>query len=229
MAARPRFKPAVYEQIARIGKALASPARLELLDLLAQGPRTVEALARGTAQSMANASHHLQALRSARLVEAEKTGVHVTYRLADPEVSAFVVRLRRLAHLRLAEIERLLEEQVDRRDPLHTLGPEDLLRRVRAGEVTLLDVRPAEEYAAGHIPGALSVPLPTLHRQLRRLPRRGKIVAYCRGPYCVMARDAVALLRRRGFRAQRMDDGVAEWRADGGRLETARPSAERRR
>jgi rhodanese-related sulfurtransferase len=212
------FKTAVYEQIARIGKATASPGRLELLDLLSQGPRTVEALASQIGQSVANTSHHLQVLRGARLVEAEKAGVYVTYRLADLQVANFVLQLRTLAHARLAELERVSQEYLERRGAMEAVSDDELLRRVRAGEATVIDVRPSEEYEAGHIPNAISVPLADLKKRLRELPKGREIVAYCRGPYCVMALDAVDLLREKGFRAHRMEHGVVEWRARGGRV-----------
>jgi rhodanese-related sulfurtransferase len=217
------LKAAVYQQIARIGQAAASPGRLELLDLLAQGPRTVEALARQTARSVATTSHHLQVLRRARLVEGDKAGLYVTYRLADPQVGRFLLDLRRLAESRLAEIHQVTRHYLERRGALEPVDDEELLRRVRAGAVTLVDVRPREEYAAGHLPGAVSLPLPELAGRAGELRKRRDIVAYCRGPYCVMALDAVELLRRKGFRAHRLDLGVAEWRARGWRVEAGSP------
>ena len=213
-----RFKTAVYEQIARIAKATASPGRLEILDLLSQGPRTVEALATQISQSVANTSHHLQVLRGARLVETEKTGTYVTYRLADLQVADFVLQLRTLARARLAELERVTRDYLERRGAMEAIDDDELLRRVRSGEVTVIDVRPEEEYEAGHIPKAISVPLVDLKKRLRELPKSRDIVAYCRGPYCVMALDAVAFLREKGFRAHRMEHGVVEWRARGGRV-----------
>lgn len=218
MTTTTRFKTAIYEQIARIGKAASSPGRLELLDLLSQGPRTVEALASQIGQSVANTSHHLQVLRGARLVEAEKAGVYVTYRLSDFQVADFVLQLRSLAHARLAELERVSQEYLERRGAMEAVSDDELLRRVRAGEVTVIDVRPSEEYEAGHIPKAISVPLADLRKRLRELPKGRELVAYCRGPYCVMALDAVDLLREKGFRAHRMELGVVEWRARGGRV-----------
>jgi rhodanese-related sulfurtransferase len=227
MTTTTRFKTAVYEQIARIGKATASPARLELLDLLAQAPRTVEALASQIGQSVANTSHHLQVLRGARLVEAEKAGVYVTYRLADIQVADFVLQLRSLAHARLADLARVSQEYLERRGAMEAVGDDELLRRVRAGQVTVIDVRPSEEYEAGHIPHAISVPLLDLKKRLRELPKGREIVAYCRGPYCVMALDAVDLLREKGFRAHRMEHGVVEWRARGGRVDVGGPAGGR--
>jgi len=215
-----RFKSAIYDQIARIGKATGSAGRLELLDLLTQGPRTVEALAAQIGQSVANTSHHLQVLRRARLLDAEKAGLHVTYRLADPQVASFFLQLRTLAESRLAEIEQLTRQYLDERGALETVGNDELLRRVRAGEVTVIDVRPREEYAAGHIPGAISLPVPDLKKGRVALPKHRDVVAYCRGPYCVMALDAVDILRRKGFRAHRMEHGVLEWRARGWPVES---------
>jgi rhodanese-related sulfurtransferase/predicted transcriptional regulator len=218
---RPALKAAVYEQIARIGRAASSPSRLELLDLLAQGPRTVEALARQTGQSVAATSHHLQVLRRARLVETEKAGLYVTYRLADPQVETFLLEMRRLADARLAEIQQLTRTFLESRGALEPVDNEELVRRVRRGEVVVLDVRPREEYAAAHLPGAISIPLAELPKRLRELQKRREIVAYCRGPYCVMALDAVDLLQRKGFRAQRLEHGVSEWRARGWRVEAS--------
>jgi len=220
---------AVYDQVARIGRAAASPGRLELLDLLAQGARTVEALARQTGQSVATTSHHLQVLRRARLVEAEKAGVYVTYRLADAQVGRFLLDLRQLAEARLAEIRQVTREYLEQRGALEPVDDEELVRRVRKGAVTLIDVRPREEYVAGHLPGAISVPVAELPRRLNDLRKRRDIVAYCRGPYCVMALDAVDFLRRKGIRARRLDQGVAEWRARGWRVDAGdeRPVAGR--
>lgn len=214
----PSLKTAVYAQIARIGQAAASPSRLELLDLLSQGPRTVEALARQTGQSIATTSHHLQVLRRARLVEAEKAGLYVTYRLADPQVETFLLGMRQLAESRLAEIRQLTRTFLDARGALEPVDNEELARRVRSGDVTVIDVRPPEEYAAAHIPGAISIPLAELPKRLRELPKRREVVAYCRGPYCVMALDAVDLLHRKGFKARRLEQGVPEWRARGWRV-----------
>jgi rhodanese-related sulfurtransferase/DNA-binding transcriptional ArsR family regulator len=214
------LKTAIYEQIARIGQATASPSRLELLDLLSQGPRTVEALARQTGQSVAATSHHLQVLRRARLVDGEKAGLYVTYRLADPQVGHFFLELRRLAETRLAEVQQVTRQYLEQRGALEPVDNDELVRRVRAGAVTLIDVRPREEYVAGHIPGAISLPLADLPKRLRDLRKRSDIVAYCRGPYCVMSLDAVDLLRRKGFRAQRLEHGVVEWRAQGWRVDT---------
>jgi rhodanese-related sulfurtransferase/DNA-binding transcriptional ArsR family regulator len=215
-----RFKDAIYGQFARVAKALASPRRIELLDLLAQGPRTVEVLARLASLSLANASQHLQVLRGANLVEARKAGLFVTCRLA-PGVADLVLSLRRVAEARLSEVEAITRQFLAERSLLEPVDVGALRRRVRNGEVTLLDVRPPEEFAAAHIPGALSVPLPELARKLASLPRRREVVAYCRGPYCVLAVEAVKVLRARGFKAARLADGVLDWAARGLRVESA--------
>lgn len=214
------LKAIIYEQIARIGKAVANSSRLELLDLLSQGARTVEALARQTGQSAATTSHHLQVLRRARLVEARKTGLYVTYRPADPQVGEFILRMRSLAESRLAEIERVTRQYLEERGAMEAVRTDEVVRRVRGGGVTLIDVRPREEYLSGHIPGAISVPVGELKKRFRELPVDRDIVAYCRGPYCVMALDAVEILRRKGFRAHRLELGVPEWRAKGWRIAT---------
>jgi rhodanese-related sulfurtransferase len=210
-----RFKDAIYRQLARVGKAVASPRRLELLDLLAQGPRTVERLARESGQSVANTSQHLQLMRRARLVEAHKRGLYVTYRLADHGVAEFYRALRVLAESRLAEIRRITRDFLADRGALEAVDQEVLVGRVLRREVTLLDVRPVEEYAAGHIVGAVSVPLREMEQRLAGLPKRRQVVAYCRGPYCVLAIEAVARLRALGFKALRLEDGIPDWRARG--------------
>jgi rhodanese-related sulfurtransferase len=206
---------ALYQQLARLGQALASGPRLALLDLLRQGPRTVEALAQQAGLTLANASQHLKVLRQARLVEAEKRGIFVTYRVADQAVDSFYASLRGLAEKRLAEVQQIARSFVEKRDSLEPVVRALLLRRARAGKVTILDVRPLEEYRAAHIAGAVSVPLKDLAKYLGRLPKSREIVAYCRGPYCVFAPDAVKLLRARGYRASALGDGVGEWRARG--------------
>jgi len=216
-----RFKDAIYEQFARVAKALASPHRIELVDLLAQGPRTVEALAQLTDMSLANTSQHLQVLRGAGLVEATKQGLFVTYRLADPTVSDLFLGLRTVAEGRLAEVDRIKREFLAERDQLEAVDERALRRRIREGDVTVVDVRPREEYEAGHIPGAVSIPLPELVKELANLPKKEEIVAYCRGPYCVLAIEAVNLLRKKGFRAVRLEDGVLDWAAHGFRLEAS--------
>jgi rhodanese-related sulfurtransferase/DNA-binding transcriptional ArsR family regulator len=221
------FKTLAYAHVARIGKALSSPARLEILDLLAQAPRTVDAIATDVGLTLANASQHLQVLRRAGLVESEESGTFVTCRLAGADVGALLLQVRVLAHARLADLDRLHQDFLARRGALEPVDGDELLRRVKGGEVTVIDVRPREEFDAGHIPGAISVPLAELRARLRSLPKTRDVIAYCRGPYCVMALDAVTLLRARGFRAHRMEYGVVEWRARGGRIQ-AEATRERR-
>jgi len=209
------FKDRVYGQFARIGKALASSHRLELLELLAQSERTVESLARELGLSMANASQHLQALRQAGLVETRRQGLFIHYRLADARVFELCRALRAVAERRLAELERLVREQFRDRSASEPISMDELLTRARRTDVIVLDTRPASEYLAGHIAGALSVPVDRLSRRLTRLPRNREYVAYCRGPYCVYADRAVELLRKSGRRARRLLDGFPEWKAAG--------------
>jgi DNA-binding transcriptional ArsR family regulator/rhodanese-related sulfurtransferase len=213
------FKDGLYAQLARVGKALASPHRLELLELLAQGERTVESLAAEMGLSMANASQHLQALRQAGLVQARKQGLYVHYRLADPAVFEVCRAVRVVAERRLAELERLVREQFGDRDLLEPVRMDELLARTSSGEVVIVDTRPASEYAAGHIAGAISVPVDEIDRRLRRLARDKEYVAYCRGPYCVYADRAVEQLRASGRRARRLLEGFPEWRAAGHPIE----------
>ncbi len=210
-----RYKTAIYEQFARIGKAISNPSRLELLDLLCQGPRTVEALAKEAGLGLANTSQHLKALREARLVESEKAGLYVTYRLADKHVCEFFRSLRLLAETRLVEVRDITSRFLEGRPGMDAVSREELVAKVRDGEVTVLDVRPPEEFEAGHLPRALSMPLKELERRLSELPHDREIVAYCRGPYCVLAVEAVEMLRRRGFTAFRLEDGVPDWQARG--------------
>jgi rhodanese-related sulfurtransferase/DNA-binding transcriptional ArsR family regulator len=209
------FKDRVYEELGRIAKAIDSPRRLELIDLLAQGERSVEDLASEAGLSIANTSQHLQVLRRARLVETRKEGLRVHYRLGHPEVYDVARAVRGLAKARLAELNQLVQTYLESRDELEPVPREELRRRVRAGRAVVIDVRPREEYRAGHIPGALSIPLEELDARLGELPARKEVVAYCRGPYCVMAYEAVARLRARGRRARRLTDGFPEWRASG--------------
>ena len=214
-----RFKDAIYEQFSRIGKAVSSPKRLELLDLLCQGEKTVETLSRETGLTVANTSQHLQTLRTARLIEAEKEGLYVKYHLADQVVCEFFRSMRVLAENRLAEVEIIKRRFLEGREDMEPVNRNDLLKRVIEAAVTVLDVRPVEEYRAGHIPGALSVPLGQLKKLLSKLPRDQEIVAYCRGPYCVLAVQAVEMLRKQGFKAIRLEDGIQDWRAMGLTLE----------
>ncbi len=214
------FKDAAYGQLSRIGKSLSSPKRLELLDLLCQTERTVEALAEETGMSVANTSQHLQVLEAARLVRARRNGRFVVYSLADVPVSEFFRAYRVLAEDRLAEIEQIRRRFLESEREPDAVDRETLIKRVRAGEVVVIDVRPPEEYRAGHIPGALGIPLKRLERALEKFPKNRDIVAYCRGPYCVLAVDAVRLMKSRGLRAYRLDASVQDWRALGLPLST---------
>lgn len=209
------FKDQLYAQFARVGKALASPQRLELVDLLAQGERTVEDLAREAALSIANASQHLRLLRQARLVDSRKEGLYVYYRLADPAVFELWRTLRRVGETRLAEIDRLVDTYMHHPEHLEPISREALHRRLAEGDAMLLDVRPALEYRQGHIAGARSIPLDELEQHLQELDPGREIVAYCRGPYCLFADEAVALLRARGLQAHRYAEGFPEWAAAG--------------
>ena len=209
------FKDAIYEQFARIGKAVSSPKRLELLDLLCQGPRTVEVLAKESGLTVANASQHLQVLRTSRLVETEKEGLFVIYRLADQAVCEFFRTMRVLAESRLAEVEQIKRQFLEGREGMEPVDREELLALVRQGAVTVLDVRPVEEFNAGHLDGALSIPLKDLQLRLSDLPRDQEIAAYCRGPYCVLSVEAVEMLRAEGFQAIRIEEGIQDFRAMG--------------
>jgi rhodanese-related sulfurtransferase len=209
------FKDASYGQLARIGKALASPKRLELLDLLCQAERTVEALAAETRMSVANTSQHLQVLQAARLLETTKNGRYVVYRLADALVCDFFRSFRLLGQDRLAEIEQIRRRFYSEGEAFDPVDRETLLQRVEQRKAIVIDVRPANEYVTAHIAGALPVPLEQLKQRLSELPRNKEVVAYCRGPFCVLAKEAVELLRSHGFRATRLEDSVQDWLASG--------------
>lgn len=216
----PGFKHDVYAQLARVAKALAHPNRLALLEYVAQGPRSVDELA-GLAQlSVANASQHLQELRQAGLAQARKEGLRVYYELAGADVVALLAALRRVGETRVAAVEQLVRAFVTDRDELEPVPAQELLQRAQEGLVTVLDVRPPEEFAAGHLPGAVNLPLDQLAGRLRRLPKNRQVVAYCRGPYCLLSVDAVALLRQKGYDARRLEDGFPEWKAAGLPVET---------
>jgi rhodanese-related sulfurtransferase/DNA-binding transcriptional ArsR family regulator len=206
------YKTAVYEQFALIGKALCSAPRLEILDVLQQAERTVEVLAAQVGLSVANTSHHLQVLKRGRLVASERRGQHVVYRLADPAVAVALRAVRLLGERRLSEIERVTDEFLGDREGMEVVDEDALVARVARGDCIVLDVRPSEEYEAGHLARAISMPLEDLERRLAELPRDVPIVAYCRGPYCVLAVSAVETLRRHGFDAVRAREGVREWR-----------------
>jgi rhodanese-related sulfurtransferase/DNA-binding transcriptional ArsR family regulator len=208
-------KDRLYEAFAATAKAVASPKRIEVLELLAQGERTVDALARATGMGVTNTSAHLQLLRHARLVDTRKDGTSVFYRLVGDEVAVFIAVLRDLARSRLAEVDQVVRDYFGAHDALEPVSRPELVERAERGDVVILDVRPPGEFAAGHIPAALSVPLDRLDDALARLPRGAQIVAYCRGPYCVLAVQAVERLRARGFQARRLDGGMPEWRLAG--------------
>jgi rhodanese-related sulfurtransferase len=215
-------KTALFDEFARAGKALASGRRIELLDVLANGERTVEALATEVGLSVANASQHLQILRQAGLVAGRRQGTSVFYRLAAPEVFRLWQALRTLAASQLADVEHLAATYLGDRDELEPVTREELARRLDDGDdLVVLDVRPTAEHAAGHLPGAVSIPVGELRRRLAELPRDREIVAYCRGPYCAFAHEAVTLLREEGFSARRLEDGLPEWQAAG--LAVTRP------
>lgn len=212
-------KSALYALFAQIGKALANPHRLELLDLLVQAPRTVEALAEEADMSVANTSQHLQRLKQARLVTSEKDGLYVRYRLADPRVADLWLELRAVAEQQLAEVERALDAYREHRHEFERVTAEELRERLDAGEVILLDARPAVEYEAGHLPGARSLPWNEIEERLDEVPDDKTIVAYCRGPYCVYADTALGILAEHGWDVARLEEGVAEWQQAGYTLE----------
>jgi rhodanese-related sulfurtransferase/DNA-binding transcriptional ArsR family regulator len=209
------FKDGLYQQYARIGKALSSAHRIEMMELLAQRERTVESLAEELGLTMGNASAHLQVLREGRLVESRKEGLFVHYRVADDVVLGLLDQLRRVAETRLAELDRLVQAYFGDRSAMDAIGFDELKARLKAGSVTLVDVRPSEEYAAGHIAGAISIPYDQLEERLRELPKDREVVAYCRGPYCVFADQAVATLTGKRRKARRLEAGFPEWKNAG--------------
>jgi rhodanese-related sulfurtransferase len=211
----------IYANLARIGAALSSPIRIEFLELAAQAERTVEQLSALTGTSTANTSQHLQKLRQAGLVVARKEGQYVYYRLAGDEIVGLLATLGRVGETHLAEVERIVKVYLAQIDELEAVPAKELLKRARKGLVTVLDVRPPEEFAAGHVPAAINIPVCELAKRLKELPRNREIVAYCRGPYCLMSFDAVALLRRKGFKARRLEAGLPEWRLAGFAVEHA--------
>jgi ArsR family transcriptional regulator len=205
----------MFEHLAAVARSLGSVHRIELLELLAQTERSVEELAGLSGVTIANASQHLQQLRRFGLVEARRDGKRVIYKLADPEVVALLAALSRVTERNVGAVEKVLKSYFRERDNLEPVSRKELLRRMRNGLVTLIDTRPVEEFSAGHLPGSINLPLSELKRRLRELPRDQEIVAYCRGPYCVLSYEAVAELRKRGFKAYRLEDGYPEWRAAG--------------
>jgi rhodanese-related sulfurtransferase/DNA-binding transcriptional ArsR family regulator len=215
VGAHREFKHRLYEQLARLGKAVSNPHRLEMLELLAQGERTVESLATEMELSLANTSQHLQALKRAALVDSRKDGLFVHYRLADPDVFDLSKVIRSVAERRLADFERLVQERFADRSNAQPVVMDELLKLARSKRIVIVDTRPASEYAAGHIAGAISVPVDELQQRLKALARGKEYVAYCRGPYCVYADRAVEILRANGRRARRLADGFPEWRSAG--------------
>lgn len=220
MSGHREFKDALYAQFARIGNALASPKRIELLDLLGQGEKTVETLAEQAATPIKNTSAHLRVLRQARLVDTRRDGTYIFYRLADDDVLRLLRSLASLGHSRLAEVQQVVQLYLDGRDGLEPITLKELRQLIRDADVTVVDVRPTEEFEAGHIPGALSIPVPELKRRLREIPKNREVIAYCRGRYCVYSLDAVTLLRKHGYRARRAHEGLPDWRAAGFPVET---------
>lgn len=219
------FKHELFTQFARMGKALSHANRLEILEFLAQGERNVEALAKTSGLTVANTSQHLQQLRQAGLVTMHKRGQHVYYRLPGDEVVELIAMLRALAERQLAEVERLVNAYLTVKDSLEPVPATELMQRARSGLVTVLDVRPTEEFVAGHVPGAINLPLKQLESRLHQLPMDQEIVAYCRGPYCVLAFEAVAKLRANGFKARRLQDGFPEWKIAGLPVQTTSPDS----
>jgi rhodanese-related sulfurtransferase len=218
------FKNRLYGQFARIGKALGNPVRLEILELLAQSERTVESLTKELRLSTANTSQHLQVLRGAGLVESRRAGLFIHYRLADDSIVPLSAAVRTVAERRLAALERLVRDEFKDRSDAEAVSLAELMERGRRRDVVILDTRPSNEYRAGHIPGALSVPVEELQQHLHQLPKRKEFVAYCRGPYCVYADRAVEILKASGRRARRLKEGFPEWRAAGLPVETAEAS-----
>ena len=208
-------KQALFTQFAAVAKTLGHAHRLELLEQLAQGERSVEVLAQRTSLSIANASQHLQHMRRAGLVTSRRDGKFVLYRLADDAVLDLLASLRRIAERNVAEVARVVRNYFDARDALEPVSRKELMKRMRGGSVMVLDVRPDDEFALGHLPGAINVPLHALKKRLSEFDKSQEIVAYCRGPYCVLSYEAVAALRAKGFKARRLEDGLPEWRAAG--------------
>jgi rhodanese-related sulfurtransferase/DNA-binding transcriptional ArsR family regulator len=215
MSIPPSPKREVFHALARIGTALSSPVRLEFLELLAQGERSVEQLATLTGASVANTSQHLQKLKAAGLIAGRKEGQYVFYRLAGDEVVRLLGALGAAGEAYLAEVERTVRLYFAAKDDLEPVPARELLDRAKKGLVTVLDVRPPEEFAAGHVPGAINIPVAELEKRLAEVPKRKEVIAYCRGPYCLMSYDAVALLRKKGLKARRLEDGLPEWRLAG--------------
>ena len=206
-------KKRLFEYFARVAKAMASANRLELLEALAQGERNVDALAQASGMSVANTSHHLQILRDSGLAMSRKEGLQVFYSLSDDAITGVLAGIRGIAERHLAEVERIVRDSFENRDSFIPVRRDELLERVRSGEAMVIDVRPPSEFQAGHIEGAINIPIDTLPERLSDLPHNQEIVAYCRGPYCMLAFEAVEALRQQGYRARRLEDGYPEWKA----------------
>lgn len=207
-------KKALFEQFARLAKAMASANRLELLEILAQGEHSVESLSLASGMSLANTSHHLQVLREGGLVEPRKEGVQVFYRLKDEEIPALLTVMGNIAERQIAEVERIVRKHFASKDGLTPVRRDDLIKQVRSGAVMVIDVRPEGEYQSGHIEGAINIPLEELPKRLTELPKEQEIVAYCRGPYCMLAYEAVKQLRKHGYQSRRLEGGFPEWKAE---------------
>ena len=207
-------KKTLYGHLSRVAKALASPGRLELLETLAQGERGVDALAQACGMSMANTSHHLQSLRQGGLVQSRRDGLQVIYSLTDNEIPKLLAGIGHVAQRQVAEVERIVRENFDQRDGFTPVKREELLRLLKQGEAMVIDVRPPSEFFAGHITGAINIPIESLPKQLKMLPQDQEIIAYCRGPYCLFAIEAIQQIRQQGLRARRLEEGFPEWKAE---------------
>lgn len=219
------FKDLVFAQFAQITQAFAAPKRLEIIDILSQGERDVDSLSRQVSMSVANTSRHLQVLKHARLVDTRREGVRIFYRLSDDDISACWLRLQSLAEKRSAELRQIAQTYFSRRDNLEPVTHEELAQRVREKDVVVIDVRPTHEFHSGHIPGAISIPLAELKDRLDEIPRDHPVMAYCRGPYCVLSSRAIGLLTQAGFQAQRLKEGLPEWKFAGLPVEQTKPVA----
>lgn len=208
-------KTRLYEAIGRVALALGSAGRLQILEFVAQGERAVDALASMTGLSVANTSKHLQALRQAGLVSARKDGLRVYYSIAGDDVAVLLAALREVSEHRVAEVEQILRVWLAHRDEMEAVPAQEVLERAKKGLVVILDVRPPEEFSASHLPGAINIPIHELEKRLKELPKRKEVIAYCRGPYCLMSYDAVSLLRKKGMKARRLEAGLPEWRSAG--------------
>ena len=207
-------KKTLYGHLARVAKSLASPGRLELMEILAQGERSVDALAQASEMSIANTSHHLQTMRAGGMVESRREGLQVIYRLSDNDIPKLLANLGRIAQRQVVEVETIVRENFDQRDGFTPVKRDELQRLLSKGEAIVIDVRPPSEFFAGHIAGAINIPIESLPKQLKMLPQNQEIIAYCRGPYCLFAIEAIQQIRQQGLRARRLEDGFPEWKAE---------------